>query len=77
MTIRPGAAAVVLGRMDMKPDHARRACREFVSKKVIPRDLSINPHAFATTLDAMRHTRSNQGSSRRRPSCMRVLTCSF
>ena len=51
-----GAAAVVLDQMSIKPDHARRACREFVSKKVIPRDLSINPHAFATTLDAMRHT---------------------
>jgi NitT/TauT family transport system substrate-binding protein len=49
-----GAAAVVLDRMDIKPDHARRACHEFVSKKVIPRDLSLNPHAFATTFEAMR-----------------------
>ena len=51
-----GAAAVVLDQMTIKPDHAHRACREFVSKKVIPRDLSINPHAFAATLEAMRHT---------------------
>jgi ABC-type nitrate/sulfonate/bicarbonate transport system substrate-binding protein len=51
-----GAAAVVLGRMNVKPDHARRACREFVSKKVIPRDLSINPRAFAATLEAMGRT---------------------
>jgi ABC-type nitrate/sulfonate/bicarbonate transport system substrate-binding protein len=50
-----GAAAVVLDRMNIKPEHARRACQEFVSKKVIPRDLSISPHAFAATLEAMQH----------------------
>jgi hypothetical protein len=49
-----GAVAVVLDQMSINPEHARRACQEFVSKKVIPRDLSINPHAFATTLEAMR-----------------------
>jgi ABC-type nitrate/sulfonate/bicarbonate transport system substrate-binding protein len=49
-----GAAEVLLGEINMKPEHARRACREFVSKKVIPRDLSINPQAFAATLEAMR-----------------------
>ena len=47
------AAEVVLSEINMMPEHARRACREFVSKKVIPRDLSINPHAFAVTLEAM------------------------
>ena len=47
------AAEVVLGEINMTPEHARRACREFVSKKVIPRDLSINPQAFAATLEAM------------------------
>ena len=50
------AAKVMLGGINMKPEHARRACREFVSKKVIPRDLSINPQAFAATLDAMRRS---------------------
>jgi len=51
-----GAAAVVLDQMSRDPEHAIRACREFVSKKVIPRDLSINPEAFAATLGAMRHS---------------------
>jgi NitT/TauT family transport system substrate-binding protein len=50
------ATAVVLDEMTIKPDHARRACREFVSKKVIPKDLSINPQAFAATLEAMRRS---------------------
>jgi ABC-type nitrate/sulfonate/bicarbonate transport system substrate-binding protein len=50
------AAAVVLDEMTIKPDHARRACREFVSKKVIPKDLSINPQAFAATLESMRRS---------------------
>ena len=50
------AAEVVLSEINMTPEHARRACREFVSKKVIPRDLSINPHAFAVTLEAMRRS---------------------
>jgi NitT/TauT family transport system substrate-binding protein len=49
-----GAAAVVLDRINVKPDHAHRACREFVSKKVIPRDLSIDSQAFTATLEAMR-----------------------
>ena len=49
-----GAAAIVVDEMSINPDHALRACREFVSKKIIPRDLSINPHAFAATLEAMR-----------------------
>src|ERR1700722_6504797 len=51
-----GAAAVVLDRMKIKPDHARRACREFESKKVIPKDISINPQAFAATLESMRRS---------------------
>ena len=49
-----GAVAVVLDQMSINPKHARRACQEFVSKKVIPRDLSINPRAFVTTFEAMR-----------------------
>jgi NitT/TauT family transport system substrate-binding protein len=53
-----GAAAVVLDKMSMNPDHALRACREFVTKKVIPRDLSISPHAFAATLEAMHRSES-------------------
>ena len=48
------AAAVVVDEMSINPDHALRACREFVSKKVIPRDLSIDTHAFTATLEAMR-----------------------
>src|SRR5580704_3315762 len=48
-----GAAAVVLDKMNINPDHALRACREFVSKKVIPRDLSIDSHAFTAKLEAM------------------------
>jgi ABC-type nitrate/sulfonate/bicarbonate transport system substrate-binding protein len=56
-----GAAAVVLDEMTIKPDHARRACREFVSKKVIPRDLSIGPRAFTATLEAMRYTHLLKG----------------
>ena len=60
-----GAAAVVLDKMSINPDHARRACREFVSKKVIPKDLSINPQAFAATLEAMRRSEliENQAQS--------------
>jgi NitT/TauT family transport system substrate-binding protein len=50
------AATVVVGEMSINPDHALRACREFVSKKVIPKDLSINPQAFAATLEAMRRS---------------------
>jgi hypothetical protein len=50
------AAAVVLDQMSLDPEHALRAYREFVSKKVILRDLSINPEAFAATLEAMRHS---------------------
>jgi NitT/TauT family transport system substrate-binding protein len=49
-----GAAAIVLDQLNMRPEHARRACREFVAKTVIPRDLAINPDAFAATLEAMR-----------------------
>jgi NitT/TauT family transport system substrate-binding protein len=51
-----GAAAAVLGQMSMKPEHARRACAEFVSKRIIPRDLSIDSHAFASTVEGMRRT---------------------
>ena len=48
------AAALVVDEMSINPDHALRACRDFVSKKVIPRDLSIDSHAFTATLEAMR-----------------------
>jgi ABC-type nitrate/sulfonate/bicarbonate transport system substrate-binding protein len=48
-----GAAAVVLDQMSINP---LRACREFLSKEVIPRDLSINTQAFAATLEAMRRS---------------------
>jgi ABC-type nitrate/sulfonate/bicarbonate transport system substrate-binding protein len=51
-----GAAAVVLDKISLNPEHAHRACREFVSKKVIPKDLSIDPQAFAATLEAMRRS---------------------
>jgi ABC-type nitrate/sulfonate/bicarbonate transport system substrate-binding protein len=51
-----GAAAIVANEMRVKPEHARRACREFVGKAVIPRDLSINPAAFATTVEALRRS---------------------
>jgi hypothetical protein len=50
------AATVVLDQMSLNPEHAHRACREFVVKKVIPRDLSISPQAFAATLEAMHRT---------------------
>jgi ABC-type nitrate/sulfonate/bicarbonate transport system substrate-binding protein len=50
------AAEVVLGEINMKPEYARRACREFVSKTVLPRDMSIDPQAFAATLEAMRRS---------------------
>jgi NitT/TauT family transport system substrate-binding protein len=53
------AATVVVGEMSINPDHALRACREFVSKKVIPKDLSINPQAFAATLEAMGRSELN------------------
>jgi ABC-type nitrate/sulfonate/bicarbonate transport system substrate-binding protein len=49
-----GAAEIVIDQLNIKPEHARRACREFVAKTVIPRDLSIGPRAFAATLEAMR-----------------------
>jgi ABC-type nitrate/sulfonate/bicarbonate transport system substrate-binding protein len=51
-----GAAEVVLGEINMKPEHARRACQESVSKTVLPRDLSIDPQAFAATLEAIRRS---------------------
>ena len=56
-----GAAAAVLDQMSLKPEHALRACREFVSKKVIPRDLSIDSHAFTATLEAMRRSEPING----------------
>jgi ABC-type nitrate/sulfonate/bicarbonate transport system substrate-binding protein len=58
-----GAAAIVLDEMSMNPDHARRACREFVTKKVIPRDLEINPHALTATLEAMHRANLFEGRS--------------
>jgi ABC-type nitrate/sulfonate/bicarbonate transport system substrate-binding protein len=48
-----GAAAIVLEQLSTKPEYARRACQEFVAKTVIPRDLTIDPSAFAATLEAM------------------------
>jgi len=50
-----GAAEVAAGEIDINREHARRACREFVSKAVIPKDLSIDPLAFAATVEAMEH----------------------
>jgi len=49
-----GAAALLLDQVSINPEHARRACREFVSKTVLPKDLSIDPRAVAATLEAMR-----------------------
>jgi ABC-type nitrate/sulfonate/bicarbonate transport system substrate-binding protein len=49
-----GAAALLLDQVSIKPEHARRACQEFVSKTVLPKDLSIDRQAFAATLEAMR-----------------------
>jgi hypothetical protein len=49
----------MVGEMNINPDHALRACREFVSKKVIPEDLSISPQALAATLEAMGHSELN------------------
>jgi NitT/TauT family transport system substrate-binding protein len=54
-----GAATVMVGEMNINPDHALRACREFVSKKVIPEDLSISPQALVATLEAMGHSELN------------------
>jgi ABC-type nitrate/sulfonate/bicarbonate transport system substrate-binding protein len=54
-----GAATVLVGETNINPDHALRACREFVSKKVIPEDLSISPQALAATLEAMGHSELN------------------
>lgn len=51
-----GAAAIVASEMRVKPEHARRACREFVRKSVIPKDLSISPAAFTTTVEALRRS---------------------
>src|SRR6202044_2208702 len=48
-----GAAANGLEQVSIKPEYARRACQEFVAKTVIPRDLTIDPSAFAATLEAM------------------------
>jgi ABC-type nitrate/sulfonate/bicarbonate transport system substrate-binding protein len=48
-----GAAEIVIDQLNIKPEHARRACHEFVAKTVIPRDLAINADAFAATLEAM------------------------
>jgi NitT/TauT family transport system substrate-binding protein len=49
-----GAAALLLDQVSINPEHARRACREFVSKTVLPKDLSVDPRAVAATLEAMR-----------------------
>jgi ABC-type nitrate/sulfonate/bicarbonate transport system substrate-binding protein len=57
------AATAVVGEMRINPDHALRACRDFVSKKVIPKDLSINPQAFAATLEAMGRSELNRNQT--------------
>ena len=49
------AAEIAVSKMDMSREHARRACRGFVSKAVFPKDLSISPLAFAATIEAMEH----------------------
>ena len=59
----------MLDQMSINP---LRACREFLSKEVIPRDLSINTQAFAATLEAMR--RSGLIEIIRSPKCKFVST---
>jgi hypothetical protein len=49
-----GAAEIAISKMSIKPEYARRACRDFVSKAIMPRDLSIDPLAFGAVLEAMR-----------------------
>jgi ABC-type nitrate/sulfonate/bicarbonate transport system substrate-binding protein len=49
------AAATIAGDTQGNPDHARRACRDLVTKKAIPKDLTITSAAFAATVDAMMH----------------------
>ena len=51
-----GAAATIAGDMQGNLDHARRACRDLVAKKAIPKDLAVGPAAFAATIDAMTHS---------------------
>ena len=48
-----GAAEIAINKMSIKPEYARRACRDFVSKAIMPRDLSIDPLAFGAVLEAM------------------------
>jgi NitT/TauT family transport system substrate-binding protein len=48
-----GAAEIAINKMSIKPEYARRACRDFVSKAIMPRDLSIDPLAFRAVLEAM------------------------
>jgi ABC-type nitrate/sulfonate/bicarbonate transport system substrate-binding protein len=48
-----GAAATIAGETQGNPEHARRACRDLVAKKAIPKDLAVGSAAFAATIDAM------------------------
>ena len=61
--------------MRINPEHARRACRDFVSKKSDTQDLSIDPHAFTATLEAM--SAAIYSKIIRSPKCKLVLTCDF
>jgi ABC-type nitrate/sulfonate/bicarbonate transport system substrate-binding protein len=53
-----GAATSMVEENKGNPDHTRRACRDLVAKKVIPKDLKVDAAAFAATIDAMRHSNS-------------------
>ena len=47
-----GAAEIATNKMSIKPEYARRACRDFVGKAIMP-SLSIDPLAFRAVLEAM------------------------
>jgi ABC-type nitrate/sulfonate/bicarbonate transport system substrate-binding protein len=51
-----GAAATISSETQGNPEHARRACRDLVAKKAIPKDLAVGSAAFAATIDAMMHS---------------------
>jgi ABC-type nitrate/sulfonate/bicarbonate transport system substrate-binding protein len=51
-----GASATIVGETGTNLAHARRACRDLVRKKAIPKDLTIDTAAFAATVEAMTHS---------------------
>lgn len=69
------AAEIAVSKMDMSREHARRACRGFVSKAVFPKDLSISPSAFAATIEAMAH--NDLMEKRSRPSLSECADLKF